>query len=535
MKPKEIEELANSLTLEEKIGQMLCYNYSNKYTWEEWEEAVKETHAGAFFVANETPETIRKCTDLVNLHSKIPCMIAADVENGPGHILKGETLLPNPMAWGACGDADLIEKAHRATAERCREMGIHWTFSPIVDINYNPDNPITNIRAISDKPELVAKIATAAVRGFQHKGLMVAGCKHFPGDGMDDRNQHFCTTVNSMSREEWMNTYGYIYKEMFKSGAASVMVGHISLPAFDEKLNDWLGYPPGSISYNLQTKLLKEELGFEGCIVSDALSMVGACAALPADRLAVEFVKSGGDMLLFPLREYYDQILSAVQRGEISEERIHDAVVRVLTLKDKARLFEREEDVQKDICHEYDLEELSLKIAEKSITMIRNFDDALPLSLQPNDKILILNLKRSREPEEKFQCADLNVLEEELKNRGYRTVSYTNPSRKEFTEDLADSAVVLVNIKLSCQDYDGGSLRIGWEHIRPFWRGWVLRHPKVIVTSFGDPYKIHDFPYLKTYVNTYSYAPSTQRAFVKALLGEIPFMGESPVSFREYF
>ena len=191
-------------------------------------------------------------------------------------------------------------------------MGVHWTFSPIVDINYNMNNPVTNIRAISDRPELVDKIGKAAVCGLQKNGLMAAGCKHFPGDGVDDRNQHFCTTVNNFSKEEWMNTFGYVYKEMFKAGVSSVMVAHISLPAYDEKMNDWVGYPPASLSYNLQTKLLKEELGFEGCIVSDALSMVGACACVDYDRLAIEFVKAGGDILLFPLRSYFDEILGAV-------------------------------------------------------------------------------------------------------------------------------------------------------------------------------------------------------------------------------
>ena len=120
------------------------------------------------------------------------------------------------MAWGACDDEELIEKAGIATAQICRKNGIQLTYSPLVDINYNKNNPVVNTRAVSDSPEQVVKIAGAYLRGLQKDNCMAATCKHFPGDGMDDRNQHFCTTINPMSKDEWMKTYGYVYKEMIK-------------------------------------------------------------------------------------------------------------------------------------------------------------------------------------------------------------------------------------------------------------------------------------------------------------------------------
>ena len=129
----------------------------------------------------------------------------------------------------------------------------------------------------------------------------------------------------------------------------------------------------------------------------------------------------------------------------------------------------------------------------------------------------------------------MDVLEEELRCRGFEVVCYTNATREDFQDDLYNSQAVLINCKLSSQDYAGGSLRIGWDHILPFWRGEVLKHPKMVFTSFGDPYKIYDFPYLKTYVNAFSSSTATQRAFVKALLGEIPFQGKSPVSLKSFF
>ena len=530
----DINALIDSLTLDEQIGQMMCIDFDS-HNIEKVTELARETKAGTIFVANNTPEHIRTATEIINSNTRIPAMIAADIECGPGHILTGEVKVTNPMSWGAANDETLVYKAHVATGERCREMGVHWSFAPICDINYNPDNPVTNVRAVSDIPERVARICGAAIDGMQENGMVMAGCKHFPGDGMDDRNQHLCTTVNSLSRDEWMHTYGYVYKEMFRHGAASVMVGHIALPAFDEKENDWAGYRPGTLSYNIITKLLKGTLGFEGCVVSDALCMVGACSIVPQDRLAVEFVKAGGDMLLFPNADYFRQIKAAVESGEIPPERIRDAVTRVLKLKERARLFEDRSAVLADITHKYDLAETAQAIADKSITLIRNYGGTLPLKLKKGAKILLLNIKRSPEPETIFYSSDLDIIKEELEARGYAVEAISNASRSDFASRLDTFDAVLINCKLSSQDYPGGSLRIGFEHISPFWRGAVLQHPRVIFTSFGDPYKIHDFPYLKTYINAYSCSPATQRAFVKALFGEIPFMGKSPVSFPPYF
>lgn len=229
-----------------------------------------------FFGENATKEMIAEYTDIVNKYAKLPVIVAGDVENGPGCTIKGETYFPRPMAWGACDDEELIERAGRVTGEIVRKNGVHWTFAPIVDINFNKDNPVTNVRAVSDKPEQVVKIAGAYVKGMQKNGMLMAACKHFPGDGMDDRNQHFCTTVNSLSKEEWMNSYGYVYKKMFELDTASVMVGHIALPWLNDETDPVLGEKPGTLSYKIITELLKGELGFKGCVVSDAMSMEGS-------------------------------------------------------------------------------------------------------------------------------------------------------------------------------------------------------------------------------------------------------------------
>lgn len=533
----ETEAILDSLTPDEMIGQMLCFLLSGSYTEADVEKIVQETYAGSFFVSDPKPDMIETCIRVIERNTKLPAMIAADIECGPGHVFNAakQPTLPDIMAWGACDDPELVEKAHEATAAYCRKLGIHWSFAPIVDINYNANSPVVNIRAISDDPKQVIKIGTAALRGLQKDGLIAAGCKHFPGDGMDDRNQHFCTTVNSLSKEEWMATYGAVYKAMIEAGAASIMVAHIALPAYDEKISDRLGYLPATLSYNLQTKLLKGELGFKGCIVSDALSMIGASTVVPHDRLAVEYVKAGGDMLLFPLPEYFTQIKNAVLSGEIPMERIRDAAGRVIDLKKRARLFDDPEEIEVCIKGENDVTKYADAIAEKSLTVVRDCDNILPLDVKPGDEILLINLQQSKNYKPPHYTVTLDTLRKELKARGFKVKEYVNPSRDDIGEDMQTAAAVLINCKISNRDYHGGSLRVNWEHIAPFWRGEILKHPKVVFTSFGDPYKLYEFPYLPTYINAYSGSISSQKAFVKAVLGEIEFCGKSPVRLEGFF
>lgn len=462
-------------------------------------------------------------------------IVAADVENGPGCALEGEDLLPFPMAWGAADDAGLVEQAGEATAAIAQKNGIHWTFAPIVDLNLNPDNPVTNIRAISDSPEQVIKIGGAYMRGLQKENRMVACCKHFPGDGVDDRNQHFCTTINSLSKEEWMATFGKVYQEMIRQGVGSIMVGHIALPAYDgEKVDEILGYRTAIISKPLITDLLKGELGFEGCVVSDALSMIGSCSVLGEDKLVAEFIRAGGDMALFALPVDFDRLKAAYEQGSLSLERIQDAVLRVLRMKEQAGVLDGNAAAAPD--PGLDIKRIGQKIAEKSIKIVRNAKNVLPVKLEAGDKVLVINIQRVEEarvisPFVRY----MDTFEEELRGRGLIVESVTNPGHTMVKEKMQDAKTVFVNCKIGVHDYLGGSLRIAWPNIMLFWRGFLFNHPSVVFTSFGDPYKLHDFPYLYTYVNAFSSAESTQRAAVQVLLGEKPCVAKNPVSHEGYF
>ena len=526
-------KILNELTLEEKIGQLFCLSVTEKNEWTEFSSALGKIRPGGLFVANTTAEKIREWTDRANKNSKIPVIVASDVEHGSDIAIKGTGLLPLPMAWGACGDKSLIKLGGEQTAKICRKNGVHWAFGPVVDININPACSESNIRSVSDDPASVSEIAGAYMEGLMENGMMVASCKHFPGQGIDDRNSHFCTTINTLSKRKWLKTYGKVYKEMFKKGAPSVMVGHMALPCF-EKEKDELGYLPSVLSKSIITDLLKGKLGFKGAVVSDAMSMIGVASRVPLDKVAVSFLKAGGDMILFPEKGDFERILSAVKSGELPLSRIDDAVSRILALKDRARLFEDQKVLENSISLDFDYPGTAQKIADESVKIERDFKKIIPASLNKGDKILFLNMLEPffhQPPTGK----EFDALKNYFESKGYAVDQMFNPKHKEVRDVMYEYKLVLLNCKMSSRDYHGASLRVGWNNIMVLWRAYVLQHPGFIFLSFGDPYKLYDFPYLKEYVNVFSFTDESQVAAGKLILGEIKEKAKNPVDFKPFF
>ena len=181
------------------------------------------------------------------------------------------------MGVAACDDPAIAEKMGIVAARECKALGFNWSFTPVVDINYNFKSPIVNIRSFGSDPDKVLRMASAYVKGMQKEG--VAAClKHWPGDGMDDRDQHNITSINSMDMESWRNSYGKVYKQLIEEGVMSIMSAHISLPAYYREKDPDFPFEkilPGSLSKELNQELLRGELGFNGLIITDASIMGG--------------------------------------------------------------------------------------------------------------------------------------------------------------------------------------------------------------------------------------------------------------------
>ena len=528
---QQILDGVEKLTLDQLVGQTLCFQ-ADSISAEEYAELVKKTMPGGIYYHNITPEQKKSALEAHNKYCPVPTVCVADVENG-AIMVEGGSAIPNPMAWGATDDAELIKETHHSIAKCCRKNDVHLALAPVVDINYNFRSSVVNIRAISDSPNQVIKIGRAAVEGFQQDNLVAACCKHFPGDGVDERNQHFMTTVNSLSKEEWMNTYGRVYREMIDAGTMAIMVAHIALPAFDEKIDDYLGYPPASLSKNLMQGLLRETLGFKGCIVSDALSMIGACSIVPLEKLSLEFLNAGGDMLLFPLPSDFDYIKAAVESGELPLERLKDAVIHIWQLNNKLGLLDSYEEIKEKTEVDTKTSALAQEIADKAINVIRDGDGILKnIHIKPGDKVLNILAIPDNHRAAKYS---ITTVEEELKARGVEVTTLINPMHYKIKEIQDDYDYILFNICYTPVNNDGSSMRMNWKNAMAMWRGYIFQHPRLIAASFGDPYKLYDYPYLKTYVNCFGDTDVMQRAYVRFLTGEIKAVGKSPIALPGFF
>lgn len=518
------KQFVASLSDEELCGEVLSWEFSSKTTEEELLDAVKKNKISGFFANSLPMEKIEFLKKAIKEHSKSPCLITADIERGPIYYDELDRFSTAMMSLGAVNDEQLSFEIGKYTARLSRAKGFHVALAPVIDLNVNPLNPVVNSRAASDDADRVIRTAGAYGRGMRSEGYLATAIKHFPGDGVDDRNQHFCTTVNSLSKEEWMNTFGKVYKKMIEEGTEAVMSAHIALPWFDPT-EDECGHMPAALSKPLMTDLLKGELGFDGCIISDAMSMVGTAARVPVEDLAIAFLRAGGDLVLFPEKDDHERILAALHSGELERARLVDAAERVVALKHKLGLFDgveytlAEDDIQKT-------EALLLEAAQKSITLLRDVSSILPLNLKKGARVLTINLAPGdKNAPDKFPYMG-NLLEE----RGFEVIRMTNPRHYQVDELIDTVDAVFINAIIDTTNCSGSSLRLHWSAMMTFWRGYLFKNKNVIFTSFGDPYRLLELPFLKTYINAYIVSEAAAKAVVDACLGDIPFLGKNPVN-----
>ena len=271
----------SEMAMEEKIGQIFCPIAGNP-----------EDHALTDFVQKYQPggmmfrpmpaQAIRQAHGVLQKESKIPLLLAANLEAGGNGICSDGTYYGRPMGVAATADNQEAYRLGYVSGREANAVGCNWAFSPIVDIDMNFKNPITNVRTFGSDVDQVIDFSLQQMKGLHENGIATA-VKHFPGDGVDERDQHLVSTVNSLSVPEWDESYGKVYRAMIDEGALSVMIGHILQPAYSKELNPSLedkDILPASLSSELVNGLLRERLGFNGVAVTDATPMIGYNAAM---------------------------------------------------------------------------------------------------------------------------------------------------------------------------------------------------------------------------------------------------------------
>ncbi|MBR3036577.1 MAG: glycoside hydrolase family 3 protein [Lachnospiraceae bacterium] len=527
-----VYETLSQMTDDEKIGQLffpIGYSADPNYL----RFAILNKRPGGLMFRMGDPEETAAAYNLVQAESKIPMFTAANLEAGGDGIADGGTSYGKQMQIAAAGDAHFAYELGKICAAEGKAVGCNFAFAPVVDIDLNWRNPITNVRTYGSDPETVIRCAREYIRACEEEKMLYS-IKHFPGDGVDECDQHILTSVNSLSQEDWDRTYGTVYRTLIEDGARAVMAGHIALPAYQEKEK----YLPASLSEELLTGLLRKKLGFNGLILTDATPMVGFCAAMER-RLAVpKAIMAGCDMFLFnkDYDEDYAFMKEALENGLLTAERLDEAVIRILGTKVSMGLFERNLQVSKDGfgvigCEAH--QKMAKQCADRAVTLVKDTQQLLPIDPKKQRRVL-LQILGNFASNDRVQA----TLTAELEKRGFTVIPYEKEVF-DFTKPLPFDSVAQFREKYDLVLYVGNienasnqtTNRISWYTLFGLGNNmpWFVKEVPTLFISLQNPYHLVDVPMIRTYINCYSNHDAMIRAAVEKICGESAFFGISPV------
>ncbi|MBI3195014.1 MAG: serine hydrolase [Ignavibacteriae bacterium] len=555
-----VEQTLARLSLEEKISQMILsrsygYYYSSKSEQYRLLHHLVEGHkiGGLIFFQGdvyETAEMLNRCQEW----SDIPLLVAADFEWGSAMRIRRGTRFPEAMAVGATRDTLLAYQMGKAIGKETRAMGIHQNYAPVADVNNNPDNPVINTRSFGEDPKLVAEMACAFTAGMQSENVL-ATAKHFPGHGDTHVDSHIDLPSVNVSRSRLDSLELYPFRELFKRNVASVMVAHLTVLSIDSTKG-----LPSTLSKPFITGLLKQELGYTGLIVTDALDMGAIVNKFGSDSTAIFAVEAGTDVLLILPDEdaAIEALIHAVENGRISEERINYSVRKILGYKFDLGLVENRFVDLKNIREVVATPEhlgIAKQIARKSITVLKRDSVAsiLPLPSRERDsnrlskKILNIviadvesyrtEIQRNGNPWTNEPVG--NYFTTMLKRRTNNVEQVTvDPSWNKMSFDSllkkAKSADIVLLPIFSKARSGAGMFGIGSD-VTNFIKQLSELNKPTVALALGSPYVLSVVPKANAYVCSYSDCEASTEATVEALFGEIPTQGKLPVNIPNMF
>ncbi len=546
----QIQDKIQDMTLDEKVGQMFALQVfghtandedpaaiqgnQKLYGVDTIEEVINQYRPGgiAYFAGPDSesiPNNVdnpRQVASLSNSIQKaatsqragIPLLISTDQEQGlVVRVKEPATQFPGSMALGATRNTDYAERAAEITSEELWTMGINQDFAPVADVNVNPQNPVIGVRSFGSTPDLVGSMVAAQVTGYQR--YVAATTKHFPGHGDTDTDSHTDLPIINHSKEEIERIDLPPFESAIASGVEAIMTAHIVVPALDDSGR------PATLSEPILTEVLREDLGYEGVVITDALNM-DALEQFGQDRVPVEAIKAGADVLLMPpdMEVAYNAVLDAVRSEEIPERRIDESVQRILKLKQKQGLFENpyvDESAIDSVVGTQQHEDIAKSMTDETITLLKNEGGALPLQKDSSEKTLVTGDGET--------SAGANIVEDltqGIQERGVAASSFETgptPDDAKITEAVSraeESDIVIIIAR----------------------RAWAVEQQQklvqlllgtgkpVIVAAAADPYDIAYFPEVQTYLATYGFRPVSIESLARVLFGEVDPSGKLPVS-----
>ncbi len=545
-----VENTLASLSLDEKIGQLFMDMLWNN-TGEEVKERIAKYGMSGFRYNNMEADKLYEQNKIIQENSKIPALIAANVEAGGNGAVKGGTMFGAPVAIGATQD---IKYAYDMGYYGCKEaaaVGCNWTFAPIVDINKNWRNCVISNRCFSSEADQVLEMSLEYMRGAKDAG--VASCmKHFPGDGLDERDQHIVTTINTMDCEEWDQTFGKVYEGMIDAGVPSVMIGHIQLPSYSRKLVPGIkdeDIMPATLSKELLQGLLRDKLKFNGLILTDATHMVGLTSKMKRSLIIPTAIACGCDMILYyrDKDEDIESMKAGLANGILTEERLNEAVTRVLAFKASMKLHEKQKEgtlmPDKKVldvigCEEH--KQVAQNIADHAITLVKNTKKQLPLTPETHKRIMLYSVDFTPEIMRKMGMAGESVediMKSELEAVGFQVDVQDWNSALNGKQLLAsqpikdfvakyDAVVLVVNVSGFSQSNER---RIHWNMPMGPDIPWYVTELPTVCVSVENPFHLIDVPMVPTYINAYANNRETIKLVVEKMIGKSEFKGESSV------
>lgn len=532
-----VDQQMASLSLEQKIGQMMVFGYTPHYFNDQDPEfqsllkIIEDCHVGGIIIWRGNPYAVARNIERLQAVSEIPLLIMADMEWGTPMRINEGTQFPINMAIGATGSEEYAYEMGKITAEEAKVAGVHVNFAPVMDVNNNPDNIIINTRSYGENPELVSRLGAAYIRGLQENGI-IATAKHYPGHGDTDVDSHLGLPTIDADSKRLRNVELAPFKAAVDAGVKMVMVAHITYSAFPQME----GRPATLDPYFIQD-VLRRELGFRGLVVTDAMGMGGIINNYWSGEAAVMAINAGIDLVLDSrnFESTYRFVLQAARDGIISMDRIDTSVRRILEEKQRVGLTVKPKMdwVKFDkVFSTPAYQEKAEEIANATITLLRDDHQILPLKADLLDSVLVIAIT-----DREWGYMYRDQLQKEVSKRipVVRSALIDSRSCREDIEkiilEVDSSQAVVAGLFVTWGSYKG-SVTLPDTTVSLLNRLFTSDKPLAII-SFGSPYLLRQIPTVPSYVCAYTSDPLAIRAGVRGIFGEIPLHGVLPVSIPE--
>ena len=562
---KWVNDTISSMTDEEKVGQLffqLTMGLDEQYL----KDLVQKYHVGGIRYNNVPGHMIAAHNATLQKHSKLPLIIACNTEAGGNGGCADGTFIASGIKIGATGKDEYAYALGKCANEEAAAIGCNMAFAPVCDIHYNWLNTEIVSRAFGMDHHKVASMSREYLRGAHTIEGFACAAKHFPGNGIDFRDAHMSNNINDFTEEKWMETYGHVYKTLIDADLDAIMGGHIMMPEYMRAVKPGITDDemlPATLCPEIMTGLLRDKLGFNGMVVTDASHMVGMTDRMTRREMLPASINAGCDMFLFfnDPDEDFATMLDAYRTGVISEERMTEALTRILGLKAHMGLNKKSREELstpknlEGLLGKPEYHEVSAAISRDALTLVKYKDEGvLPITPDKYKRIMIVHIKGAASPFEALAKMAMGMgggknpaedLRDRLIEKGFDAFIYESPM-DQMQKQIARGEKPNINVyfagKNAIDDFVAGQDLIitlcdvmNGRPVFGFSKGggeipWYVFELPVVGISVNAPTMLADMPQLRTYINAYDSKPSTMEALVDALLeGPEAFKGSDPI------